>query len=239
MNRRTSICGSIAETYRRQYGGMLSHTPQACPTTARTTTGPEQGWRASIMGMVTIYLDQAKWIDLGRAMHGRPGGERFRAALDVARHCVAMELVEFPLSVGHYIETWRTGASSRRRRLAHTMLTLSRGRTLARPPDLCDNELDAVVSRLAELDLPRAPYPALGWGFAHASGLNPIEDIILYLPCSYWPIRQRLCSRSAACVVRGKVGWPSAIRRVWLCSLLPSFSVRSMQGMRWRAQPDK
>jgi len=125
------------------------------------------------MGMVTIYLDQAKWIDLGRAMHGRPGGERFRAALDVARHCVAMELVEFPLSVGHYIETWRAGDSSRRRRLAQTMLELSRGRTLARPPDLCDNELDAVISRLAELDLPRAPYPALGWGFAHASGLNP------------------------------------------------------------------
>ena len=31
--------------------------------------------------MVTIYLDQAKWTDLGRAMHGRTGGERFRAAL--------------------------------------------------------------------------------------------------------------------------------------------------------------
>lgn len=75
-----------------------------------------------------------------------------------------IELVEFPLSVGHYIETWRTGDSSRRRRQAQTMLTLSRGRTLARPPDLCDNELNAVISRLAELDLPRAPYPVLGWG---------------------------------------------------------------------------
>jgi hypothetical protein len=76
--------------------------------------------------MVTIYRDEAKWIDLGRAMHGRPGGERFRAALDVARHCLVMELVEFPLSVGHYIETWRAGDPSRRRRLAQTMLELSR-----------------------------------------------------------------------------------------------------------------
>jgi hypothetical protein len=123
--------------------------------------------------MVTVYLDEAKWIDLGRAMHGRRGGERFRPALDAAQHCAAMELVDFPLSLGHYIETWRHGDARRRQRLAQTMLELSRGRTLARPPDLCDNELDAVISGLVGLDLPRAPYPALGWGFAHASGLTP------------------------------------------------------------------
>ena len=123
--------------------------------------------------MVTIYLDQAKWVDLGRAMHGRVGGERFRDALDVARHSVAMGLVEFPLSVGHYIETWRAADPGRRRRLAQTMLELSQARTLARPPDLCDNELDAVIARMGNLDLPRAPWPAFGWGFAHGSGLKP------------------------------------------------------------------
>jgi hypothetical protein len=122
--------------------------------------------------MVTIYLDQAKWIDLGRAMHGRPGGERFRSALDVARHCVAMELVEFPLSVGHYIETWRARNPSRRRRPAQTMLELSRGRTLARPPDLCNNELDAVISRLAELDLAGASYPGTWLGICSRFGLD-------------------------------------------------------------------
>ncbi|MCP9490589.1 MAG: hypothetical protein MSC31_12030 [Solirubrobacteraceae bacterium MAG38_C4-C5] len=40
--------------------------------------------------MVTVYLDQSKWIDLARALHGRADGERFRDALDVARHSVRM-----------------------------------------------------------------------------------------------------------------------------------------------------
>ena len=123
--------------------------------------------------MVTVYLDQAKWIDLSRALHGHSEGSRFFEALDVARQSVSMGLVEFPLSTGHYIETWRAGDPARRRRLAQTMLELSLGRTLARPRDLCDNELDAVISRMEATDLPRVPWPALGWGFAHASGLKP------------------------------------------------------------------
>jgi hypothetical protein len=123
--------------------------------------------------VVTVYLDQAKWIDLARALHGRSDGERFRDALDVARHSVAMGMVEFPLSTGHYIETWRVGDLSRRRRLAKAMIELSQGRTLARPPDLCDTELDALLARTAGGPVPRPPWPPLGWGFAHASGLTP------------------------------------------------------------------
>ena len=120
--------------------------------------------------MVTVYLDQAKWVDLGRAMHGRPGGERFREALDVAHHSVSMGLVQFPLSTGHYIETWRAGDPGRRERLAQTMIELSRARTLARPPDLCDSELDAFIAEIAGTPLPRPAWPPLGWGYAHASG---------------------------------------------------------------------
>lgn len=123
--------------------------------------------------MVTVYLDQAKWIDIARALHGRPDGERFRDALDVARHSVSMGLVQFPLSTGHYIETWRVGDAARRRRLAEAMIALSQGCTLARPPDLCDSELDSLLARWAGGPLPRPSWPPLGWGFAHASGLNP------------------------------------------------------------------
>lgn len=123
--------------------------------------------------MVTVYLDQAKWIDLSRARLGRADGARFVDALDVARQLVSMGLAQFPLSTGHYIETWRAGDPGRRRRLAQTMIELSQARTLARPPDLCDNELDAFISRASEVSSPRAPWPPLGWGFGHASGLAP------------------------------------------------------------------
>jgi len=122
--------------------------------------------------MVRVYLDQAKWIDLGRAMHGRADGERFRAAFDVARESVAVGFVSFPLSTGHYIETWRAGDPACRRRLAETMIALSRGHTMARPPDLCDKELDALLARVTGVAPRRATWPVFGFGFGHAAGLT-------------------------------------------------------------------
>lgn len=122
--------------------------------------------------MISVYLDQAKWIDLGRAMHGRSDGEQYQPALDVARHSVEMGFVAFPLSMGHYIETWRAGDPRRRKRLAETMIELSGGRTIARPPDLCNNELDALLARMAERRAPaRRPWPVFGFGFGHAAGV--------------------------------------------------------------------
>jgi hypothetical protein len=126
--------------------------------------------------VVTVYLDQAKWIDLARALHGRADGARFRDALDVARHSVRMGLVQFPLSTGHYIETWRIGDDGRRARLAQAMIELSQGRTLARPPDLCDSELDTVIAHVLDRPPARRPWPPLGWGFAHASASSRTSD---------------------------------------------------------------
>jgi hypothetical protein len=123
--------------------------------------------------VATVYLDQSKWIDLSRAAHGRADGERFRDALAVARHSRDMGLVEFPLSVGHYIETWRRRDGASRARLAQTMMELARGRTLARPPDLCDNELDEFIGTVYRTRSPRPPWPPLGWGFPHASAMIP------------------------------------------------------------------
>lgn len=120
--------------------------------------------------MLSIYLDQAKWIDLSRAQHGRADGDRFVQALESARQVVEMSLVRFPLSLGHYIETWRVGDPSRRGRLARTMIDLSRGQTMARPPDLCDNELDEFISRTTGVRPGRKIWPPLGRGFPHASG---------------------------------------------------------------------
>jgi hypothetical protein len=120
--------------------------------------------------MLSVYLDQAKWIDLSRARLGLAEGAPFVEALDVARHALALGLVRFPLSRGHYIETWRVSDPDRRRRLARTMIELSEAFTLASPPDLCDNELDAVISRISGKPPARPPWPPFGWGFLHAAG---------------------------------------------------------------------
>lgn len=127
----------------------------------------------SMEQMLTVYLDQAKWINLSSARVGRVDGARFAGALDVACQTLDMGLVEFPLSTGHYIETWRASNPARRRRLAETMIELSQGRTLAKPPDLCDNELDLVVSRISGKPSARTPWPPLGWGFPHVSSMIP------------------------------------------------------------------
>jgi hypothetical protein len=123
--------------------------------------------------MVSVYLDQAPWIYLSKARHGRADGERFREALDVCRGGVSMGLVEFPLSNGHCIETWRVGDPERRRRLAETMIELSQARSIAKPPDLCDNELDAFLAEGLGTAPRRTPWPVFGWSFMHAGGEIP------------------------------------------------------------------
>jgi hypothetical protein len=123
--------------------------------------------------MVSVYLDQAPWIALSKARHGRTDGGRYREALDVCRGGVSMGLVEFPLSNGHYIETWRRADADSRRRLAETMIELSEGRTIAKPPDLCDNELDEFLGQEADTTSTRKPWPVFGWGFLHAAGEIP------------------------------------------------------------------
>jgi hypothetical protein len=136
--------------------------------------------------MVSVYLDQAPWICLSKAGHGRADGERFREALDVCLGGVSMGLVEFPLSGGHYIETWRAPDPARRRRLAETMIELSRARTIAKPPDLCDNELDAFITEKTGVKSVRAPWPVFGWGFPHSAG------VIADLPRSAVPVAMEL-----------------------------------------------
>src|SRR5213595_3678247 len=106
---------------------------------------PELRPGQSTAEMVHVYLDQSKWIDLARAAHGDPAGARYKAALTAARAAVAEGRAAFPLSSGHYVETWRQSDDSRRGRLARTMSELSRHVTMASPPVLCNVEIDAYL----------------------------------------------------------------------------------------------
>ncbi len=76
----------------------------------------------------------------------------------------------FPLSLAHYIETWRHSNEARRRRLAQTMSELSRHVSIASPPALCNNELGAFLDRRFELRVPPPQFHVFGRGLAHADG---------------------------------------------------------------------
>jgi hypothetical protein len=121
-----------------------------------------------------VYLDQAKWIDLARAAHGDPAGSRYEPALAAARAAVAEGRAAFPLSSGHYIETWRQSNDGRRRRLAHTMSELSRHVAIASPPVLCNVEIDSYLQ--ARFGRPSEPRrcPVFGRGLAHTTEHAPV-----------------------------------------------------------------
>jgi hypothetical protein len=123
------------------------------------------------MTLLRVYLDQNKWIDLSRAVYGRPGGARFRDALDVVRYGVEKGLASFPLSSMHYMETLKRRDANSRRRLAAVMAEMSKMHTLAPPNVILPAELDAALNR--RYGKPRNPRPmkAFGIGHRHAFGL--------------------------------------------------------------------
>lgn len=117
-----------------------------------------------------VYLDLNKWIDLGRAINGNPEGQRFRdVALAV---CAAVDrgLVSFPLSMGHYFETWKKRSAVQRNELASTMAAVSRNHSIASHWQLLPGELDrALQRRFGRPSSPRLLQP-FGWGSRHRSG---------------------------------------------------------------------
>ena len=83
--------------------------------------------------MITVYLDQNKWIDLARAATGHPQGERFLDTLRELREAVREGRARFVLSCAHYFETARAGDPQRRINVATVMRDLSRFESIARP----------------------------------------------------------------------------------------------------------
>lgn len=118
---------------------------------------------------ILIYLDQNKWIDLARAYHNRPGGERFSTVLERVEVAVDEGRAIFPLSDAHLIETWKGLDVSRRQRLAQVMVEISQGWMIAPASYLGPRELEVAIIRLYEQREP--PWPeVLGRGIAFAFG---------------------------------------------------------------------
>lgn len=77
--------------------------------------------------MQLIYLDQNKWIDLAKALCGKPDGLRYIAALEAAKRAVQEGNAIFPLSSVHIMEAAKSPKPEQRRQLATLMTWLSQG----------------------------------------------------------------------------------------------------------------
>lgn len=77
--------------------------------------------------MLYVYLDQWNWIDLAKALVGKPDGMRFQRALNVARQAAESGTAVFPLSAVHFIETAKSPREDQRSVLARLMTELSQG----------------------------------------------------------------------------------------------------------------
>ena len=125
--------------------------------------------------MRIVYLDQNKWIELGRIACGRSHSEELQGVLDFARGARDMRLACFPLSTGHYMETQKQRNPQKRLDLATFMRELSGGKTMLNPTAILEYEIEQALfrrfpgrvraERIQRLEL-------LGDGISHALGLG-------------------------------------------------------------------
>ena len=124
----------------------------------------------------TVYLDQNKWVDLSRARHGEDGGAPFAAALKAATEAAEAGTAMFPLSAGHYFETWKRCKGDPRRKVGGVISDLSRHRTIAGQQPLTEMEIDAaLLERFGTPDPPRK-VEVFGYGAAHTFNEPALAD---------------------------------------------------------------
>jgi len=133
--------------------------------------------------MLTVYLDQNKWIDLARAYHDRADGRPFLDVLELAEYASEHRLASFPLSTMHYLETWKHADEGKRERLALVMARLSRFDTIASISHVLPAEIEAALNRLFGRPARPRRLRVFGRGISHAFGkdltikLQRVEDI--------------------------------------------------------------
>ncbi len=120
--------------------------------------------------VLRVWLDQNKWIDLALAAKDDPRGARFSDVLAVARACIELGTVSFPLDAGRYMETSKRGDWQSRQDLVAVMAELSRFHAIAPPRVVVPAEIDAALR--ARFGVPAVPRTAqvFGVGVGHAFG---------------------------------------------------------------------
>lgn len=118
--------------------------------------------------MLTVYLDQMKWIDLARAESGHALGAGIVDPLRVLKRAVADGRVRFPLSAAHYFETGKQRNPRRRKELAATMASLAGTLRIAPPHAIVPWEIRRALIEVLDLPISATPIELFGRGAAHA-----------------------------------------------------------------------
>lgn len=118
--------------------------------------------------MLTVYVDQMKWIDLARAESGHPLGIAFVKPLEVLKRAAADGRARFPLSAAHYFETGKQQEPRRRRELAATMTGLAGTLRIAPPHVIVPWEIRRALIEVLNLPVSAPTLELFGPGVAHA-----------------------------------------------------------------------
>jgi hypothetical protein len=127
--------------------------------------------------MLTIYLDQNKWIDLARAESGHPLGAPFVEALRVFTRAVEESAARFPLSAAHYFETGKQRDTSRRAAVAATMSRLAGTVRIAPPHVIVPGEIRRALAEMFGLPEVDTGMQLFGQGAAHAMGAPSLRYV--------------------------------------------------------------
>jgi hypothetical protein len=98
--------------------------------------------------VLTIYLDQNKWIDLTKALYRSDATTSDRENAESLKRAVAAGRLRFPVSDMHMMEAYRIGDSERRLQLASVFAQFSAGWFIASRQARVSHELDAALAAL-------------------------------------------------------------------------------------------
>ncbi|XQE67387.1 hypothetical protein ACOAPY_01975 [Pseudomonas sp. P3C3] len=115
-----------------------------------------------------VYLDQNKWIELAKIIHGKNSSPGAQSFIKEVRAAVQSGLI-LPLSAIHYLEFASISNPGRRERLGEVMWDLSQGKTLVSYRDIVRRELEIGLSTVFPKIKPRQ-INLIGKGIVHAFG---------------------------------------------------------------------
>ena len=157
--------------------------------------------------MLTVYLDQNKWIDLARAETEHPRGTAFVDTLAVLKQAADDGRARFPLSSAHYYETGKQRDRKKRMGLATTMARLAGQLRIAPPHAIVPWEIHRALVTVFDLPTSVPDLELFGPGVAHAFAAPslrytaPTEWEGIVLPPELQALQQRVGAEFEALIL--------------------------------------